>query len=152
MDLFPIRLRTFLYMLGFHWYTKWSNLSRNVGVVSGWTHGQTNGWTDRHLNKRLFDQNLFLSFLCFLTMDLFPNGLKTFLLAWGFHQYHSWANRSRNVGLVSGQTQRLTNRWTDRHLKKRLLDQNLFLLFLCFLTMDLFPNGLKAYLLAWGFH
>ena len=126
MDLFPNGLKTFFLAWGFHWYPCWRNLSRNVGVVSerthGQTHGQTNGRTDRQLNKKLLRKKLFLPYFCFLAMDLFPNGLKTFLLAWGFHWYPCWRNLSRIVGVVSGQTHRQTKGRTASLLNKKQLE------------------------------
>ena len=114
MDLFPNSLKTLLYVLGLHWYTNWSNLSRNVGVVSGRTYVQTNHMRDRQFEKSRW-KTYFLTSIFFLCTDLFSNGLKTFLYAWGFHWHPCWANLSRNVGVDIGRTDIRTDKRTDKH-------------------------------------
>ena len=126
-----ISFKTFPFIWGFHRYHSWTNLSKNVGVVSertsGKTSGQTNGRTDRRLhssNNVIVRQKVFLPLNVFLCIYLFWISLKTFPFIWGFYRYHLWTNLSENVGVVSertsgktsGKTSGQTNGRTDRRL------------------------------------
>ena len=83
MDLFQNGLITFSYAGGTHRYHFCANLSRNVGVVSEQTSGQTNGRTDRHLDgsnntmvrQKVFGYEFFSCALIRYQLDLKPSPL-----------------------------------------------------------------------------